>query len=282
MMKIQRQGLRPSSRHWVHGLCVLCLCMASAFGAIAATKKSPTLTYHVYAGGIHAVDATLDLQEKAGTYQIISHSATRGFLGALIPWKGTFLTEGRQKKTGSHVPSRHESISGWREETEIKTYMYDGSGQFKKLTVMEDGKDKTPKDTDWAIAKNTTDLLSATLNMMAQVTKTGDCAMTQRIFDGDRTFDLRFRTLGKEVLTASRYNPYAGAAVKCEVEVIPKEGRWHKKPRGWLSIQEQGRKHGQLPIVWLGTLPGHAMMVPVKLRITSDHGTLFMHLAAGK
>ncbi len=262
-------------------LCGLSLCMANPASVQAANKSSPVLTYHVYAGGIHAVDATLNLQEQKGRYKMVSDSATRGFLAVLVPWTGTFLTEG--KVTGAHhIPSKHQSISGWRDETETKTYLYDAKGQFKRLTVIEKGKDKTPKDVDWGMAKNTTDLLSATLDMMAQTTKTGDCALEKRIFDGDRTFDIRFRTLGTETLTASRYNPYAGKAVKCEVEVIPRDGRWHAKPRGWLSIQEQGRKKGQLPVVWLGRLPGHDLLMPVKLRITSDHGTLFMHLAADK
>ncbi len=259
----------------------MCLFTGNA-PAVAATKQKPiTLTYHVYAGGVHGIDATLKLQESGGRYTIESHSVTRGFLGTLIPWKGIFVTEG--KVLGAqHTPAKHQSISTWRSETETKTYLYDAKGQFKTLTVIEDGKDKTPTDTDWSMAKGTTDLLSATLDMMALAGKTNDCGSTRRIFDGDRTFDLIFRAVGKETLAASRYNVYAGEALKCEVEVVPQKGRWHKKPRGWLSIQEQGRKHGQLPVVWLGRVPGQAQMIPVKLRITSDHGTLFMHLAAEK
>lgn len=265
------------SKLWVGIFCGWCLCTASA--AFAANKSAPTLTYHVYAGGIHAVDATLDLQTGKGRYKIISHSATHGFLGALVPWRGTFLTEGQLKK-GQYVPAKHQSVSTWRDETETKTYLYDAKGQFKKLKVVEDGEDKTPHDVDWGMARNTTDLLSATLDMMSQATKTGDCALERRVFDGDRTFDLRFTTLATETLTPSRYNPYAGQAVKCEIEVVPRDGHWRTKPRGWLSIQEQGRKQGKLPVVWLGKLPGHELLIPVKLRITSDHGTLFLHLAS--
>jgi len=98
------------------------------------------------------------------------------------------------------------------------------------------------------------------------------------IFDGKRRFKLWFKDAGTETLTKSRYNIYDGVAIKCSVEVEPISGKWHEKPRGWMSIQEQGREKGILPTVWMGTVKGTDLYVPVKVRVKTDYGTLFMHL----
>ena len=49
-------------------------------------------------------------------------------------------------------------------------------------------------------------------------------------------------------------------------------------PRGWLSIQEQGRSKGSLPTIWLAKIDKDGPAVPVKLRLKTDYGTLFSHL----
>ncbi len=59
---------------------------------------------------------------------------------------------------------------------------------------------------------------------------------------------------------------------------MPLAGKWHAKPRGWLSIQEQGRKLGALPTVWLANMEHGAPAVPVRLRVVTDYGTLYMHV----
>ena len=62
------------------------------------------------------------------------------------------------------------------------------------------------------------------------------------------------------------------------VEVKPIAGRWYEKPRGWLSIQEQGRKLGTMPTVWFAQLKETATVVPVRVRVKTEYGTLFMHM----
>ena len=46
-----------------------------------------------------------------------------------------------------------------------------------------------------------------------------------------------------------------------------------------MSIQEQGRERGTMPTVWLGKIAKNAPAIPVKIRVKTAYGTLFMHLA---
>ena len=201
-----------------------------------------------------------------------------GIGGVLEPWHGSFGTEG-WRNGGAEKPRKHESISVWRDEEEIKTYRYEKDGSFLGLKITEDGKDKSPKDLPDDLVQQTTDALTATLHMMDKVAAGEDCEGKSEVFDGKRRFVLKFNHEEDVMLKKSRYNNYGGKAARCTVEVVPMTGAWYKKPRGWLSIQEQGREKGTLPTVWFAPITQNGPAVPVKMRIKTDYGTLFMHMA---
>lgn len=237
------------------------------------------MLYDVYAGGIHAVEATLDVElEKARRYRMEMRAHTRGFLAALAPWRGSFHTVGWWLKGGKLRPELHRSVSTWREDVEIKEYKYGKDGAFLGYRVEEEGKDKTPEKVDPVLTRDSTDALTATLLVMKKLAADGVCEGESEVFDGDRRYRLVFHDKGAVELKATRYNIYEGPATECTVEVEPMQGHWHKKPRGWLSIQEQGRKQGMLPTVWMAKMAQDAPAVPVKVRVKTDYGTLFSHL----
>lgn len=247
--------------------------------AAKATEKSHKMIYEVYAGGINAVSAAIDLDyAKKGRYDISLTAFTKGFLGTLAPWQGTFETQGWRNAQGIDQPEIHRSIATWRGEDEVKEYSYNRKGEFVayKITDAENKADNQQPDPE--LTAGTTDALTATLNAMQTIGKGGSCEGTTEIFDGSRRFQLTFRFEAEEELTRSRYNVYQGPSQRCVAEVTPAGGKWHDKPRGWLSIQEQGRQNGSLPTVWFAKIDEAGPAVPVKIRIKSDYGALFMHL----
>ena len=250
--------------------------------AQAADKR--VMTYDVYAGGIHALDATLTISSDAKNYSISLESKTHGLLASLAPWSGIFRTEGNLAVAGGVFPLEHSSESTWKKETETKTFTYDGKGNFKSYRVQIGDKDTTPRDLNLSLTKKTTDVLSATLDMMRGLEKTSTCTGDRLIFDGDRNFFLQFKNTAPERLKRNDYNMFDGETLSCAVEVKPHEGKWRKKPRGWLSIQEQGRQQNALPLVWFGKADKDekSPYIPVKIRVKTGYGTLFMHLTSYK
>jgi hypothetical protein len=246
-----------------------------------ATKQKPageTLTYAVYAGGLHVVEAQIDLSDPAkGRYHIGLSAWTRGFLGSLVPWNGSFETDGWRVK-GSETPEVYKSSSVWHKKDEVKKFTYAKDGKFVGFTKSEDGKDTTPKNFDKKLADGTTDSLTATLLVMDKVGAGEKCEGSKDVFDGLRRFKLQFHDEGPEDLIKTSYNVYTGPAERCTVEVVPDGGKWYQKPRGWLSIQEQGRQKGSLPTVWMAKVGKSGPALPVKIRVVTDYGTLFMHL----
>ncbi len=248
-----------------------------------AKPQQYQLTYDVFAGGIHAMKSELDIRDGGPNYKVNLKTSTYGLLKKLADWHGTFGSDGW--RIGSNYrPRLHFSEAVWKGEVERKEFSYGRSGQFISYKVVNQGKDETPPKLDIALTKNTTDILSATLDAMSELNKTGTCNTTRRIFDGDRNFDMSFRQDQSETLKTTEYNIYQGPSVRCTVEVKPRDGKWYKKPRGWLSIQEQGRKAGTMPTIWFAKVNKDkaSLYVPVKVRVKTDYGTLFMHLTSYK
>lgn len=257
------------------------LLFSCAFLVISApAQAAQKYTYKVYAGGIDAVRAYLSIEQTSKEhYDMTLDARTRGFLAKLAPWTGAFITKTRTVN-GAFKPLLHKSVSTWRGETEVKEYRYGKNGQFEELVITE-GEQAPKKETVAAeLTKDTTDVLSATLDMLAAFPKNAEnCTGQSEIFDGKRRFKMFFREQGKTMLQASRYNIYEGPATECTVEIEPAGGEWHEKPRGWLSIQEQGREKGTMPTIWIAKPDGQDIAIPVKVRVKTDYGTLFMHLA---
>ncbi len=237
------------------------------------------MKYDVYAGGIHAVKADMELDyRKNGRYLMRFGAETRGLLGSLAPWHGTFETFGWMLGGTKKMPELHESVAMWRDEREVKSYHYKKNGAFEKMVTLYKHKKPKTRIPDAELTKGTIDALTATLIVMEQVSDGGKCEGSREVFDGKRRYKLVFNHLGFVTLKDSRYNAYSGPAAECTVEVQPVAGAWHKKPRGWLSIQEQGRKRGMMPTVWLAQVTENAVVVPVRVRVKTAYGTLFMHM----
>ena len=269
--------------------CLLLLILAVPVSQPTAAQTAPagkpaalvqTLTYSVYAGGLNVVTAKIDLDDSApGRYRVTLSAWTQGLLGKLVPWKGSFETEGWRLKDGAETPEIYKSSSVWHKKEEIKQFTYGRDGKFVGFKKTEAGKDTTPKTFDKKLADGTTDSLTATLLVMDKVGRGEKCEGSKDVFDGLRRFKLAFHDDGDENLDKTNYNVYAGAAARCTVEVTPDGGLWHEKPRGWLSIQEQGRQKGSLPAVWMAKIGKNGPALPVKIRVVTDYGTLFMQLS---
>lgn len=252
-----------------------------AHGTAFTGNDIQKMTYEVYAGGINAVTAELGVSLKQeDRYSLALEAETKGFLGKIVPWTGLFETYGWLLDDGSELPELHRSTAIFRGEKDLKEYRYNRDGSFESFKIIEAGQDKTPSSLNPDLVQGTTDALTATLTVMENIMTEGNCEGSSEVFDGKRRFELIFNHQADVVISPTNYNIYKGPAVQCSVEVKPLAGKWHEKPRGWMSIQEQGRDKGTLPTVWLASLDEDGPAVPVKVRVKTNYGTLFMHLVS--
>ena len=259
------------------------LCVAGCLAA-PARAESQTLIYDLYAGGFHALEAKAVLEESKDRYAMTLTSGTTKTFKLVAPWSGTFKVAG-WKRGEKRQPETYNVFSKITDKLKTKDYRYASSGKLLSFKATENGKDKTPEKIEPELTPpGITDVLTTTLLARDRVNKTGSCDGSSLIFDGDRSFTLTFKSTGDEVLPVSDYNIFNGQAIGCTFEMTPEKGKWKKKLRGWLMLQEQGRKLDSMPTVWFAKIPGgDGTYVPVKLQVKTNYGTLILHLrsAAG-
>jgi hypothetical protein len=248
-------------------------------GRALAADEIQKMIYDVYAGGFHVVqaDVTIDYSNPQH-YEVFMGAKTHGFLGKVAPWQGTFESYGWMNG-GDLQPKLHRSSAVWRGEEEIKSYNYSKDGGFQSLVIKDHDEPEEAEDIDPALTQGTTDALTAGLLAFERVAAGDSCTGSSEVFDGKRRFEQVFAYEETAQLSASKYNIYSGPAQQCTLEIKPIAGKWHDKPRGWLSIQEQGRDRGMMPTVWLANVKDGGPAIPVKIRVKTAYGTLFMHLA---
>lgn len=258
---------------------IVAMCLYVA-GAPAQAAEKQVMNYDVYAGGFHVVKSELVVDtSKKNQYNLSLDAKTYGFLNKLVGWNGVFETKGWSGKNGALRPEEHRSQATSKGKYENKVYQYGKDGSFISYQVKDNYEDNLDKrDPDPALTKDTTDVLTATLEVMQSISAKGKCEGSDEIFDGVRRYRLIFHHKQEVGLKANNYNAYEGPATECTVEVVPLLGKWHERPRGWMSIQEQGRKAGTMPTMWFAQVSKGEPAVPVKIRVKTDYGTLFMHL----
>lgn len=252
-----------------------------------ASEESPLVepfvfdaTYSVYASGFHALKATTHIDMGQKDYKTNIHIETAGLLGKLAPWHGTLKVNGNipdPAKATLH-PENHSFSNTWRKKTKVTQQIYDGKGTLLRTQTQEEERAPQIKTPEPELTQDTIDILSAALQTMRNANATQSCTHKSAVFDGKRRFDLSFSEKKKDVFKASKYSAYEGFVAKCAVEIIPVAGKWRDKPRGWMSIQEQSRDRGALPVIWFGRASENGPYFPVKLQVKTKYGTLILHL----
>lgn len=241
------------------------------------------LEYGVYGGGFQALDIDVVIDMEKNNYDARMNAKPYGVLGKLLPWAGLYETEGTIKK-GALVPDHHDKTSAWRDDRDRLVMTYKNGALIKAEKIVNEGKNKKTEilQPPPAYHTNTVDLVTNILAMLRESSFKDRCDFAQDVFDGKRRFRMTFKDKGVTTLQKSALNAFEGKARICAIELIPQEGFAGKKPRGFYKIQEDARKQGTLPIVWLGRFWKGGPLVPVRMLVKSEYGTVIVHLQNAK
>lgn len=232
--------------------------------------------YDVYAGGVQAVAAQMDLAMADDAYKIDFTAQTRGFVGTVFPWQSHYSSEGLIGAAGL-VPKANRVAKTERGTTKTLEMDFDADGQLVGRRETENQQDKILAPLEPGLADGAADLLTATLSVLRQAALAGGCGQQATVFDGSRRFALSTRAAGEVDLPSSDYSAYAGPALKCVLDIEPKGGHWRDRQLQWFD-----RAHGAARdpvIVWLARPVADGPLVPVRLQLKSPYGTALVHLA---
>lgn len=240
--------------------------------------KKMQLQYDVYAGGFKALNAELSLDLDKKAYDMELSAQTQGFIGTIFPWRGDYSTSGHSEK-GSLVPSIYTATSTWRNKANTTEMSYDPNGRLLKTTQQEGTKTTVNRDIDENLSKDAVDMLTGTLMMFQSTKNKKTCKGSFPVFDGKRRFNIVLKDDGKEVISKNKYSTFSGEALRCTVKVEPVAGFKEKdQKRGWMAIQTHTEQHHKAPTIWLAKLEKTGPIVPVRMEIASDYGSVVAHL----
>jgi hypothetical protein len=245
------------------------------------------VNYDIYAGGMHLIDVIMTFRQNNATYSAGMTAKPSGFFSKIVPWEGQYSTNGKIVNS-SLAPILHTKTSRWGKEHDETIMHFDTRGQLTKMTDREWIHGKTPPapktvTPDSNLTNNAQDLVTTVVRMLYHAQQTGlntkeACNSTHTVFDGKRRFTMQFTALGETTLQKSRYSAFSGKAQRCQIEIKPLAGFKGKK-RGFYKIQEDSRKNGELPSIWLMPAWENGPPVPVRMQIKSDYGAIIVHAA---
>jgi len=240
-----------------------------------------TLQYDVYAGGFKALNASLVMNLDKKTYDMALKTETQGFIGYLFPWSASFNIAGHAKK-GTLYPTVYTERNIWRKKIKITEMNYAPDGKIIKTTMQKNGKTVTKRDIDDKLTNDTMDLLTGALVMLQNVGNTSKCTGKFPVFDGKRRFNITLTDNGTEILASSRYSSFKGEAMRCTLKIEPVAGfRKKDNQRGWMAVQNHTEARHKPPTLWLAKINNNGQVIPVRMEIASEYGSVVAHLSNG-
>jgi hypothetical protein len=203
------------------------------------------------------------LEENTGRYAISVDYATTGLAGLVVDQK-TYAVAHGQLVPGSAIPAsfrNHTSRNGVERDSQV-SYAADGTVQGSS----------NPPPTNVVVpgaARGTVDNLSAYLRLERQLATKGSCAMTVPVFDGRHRYDLVFTDGGRQTLSPQGGQNFEGVAIACNMR------RYDRT----VDDSEKGEGAQEGTIWYARLIPGSDLMFPVRMKLTTQIGTVDAYLA---
>lgn len=256
-----------------------CVSAQSADQLQAADWK---LTYRVYVGGLHVLDATGFLGLDGDSYRVGLQAATDGFLGRLASWKTDIVTTGTIAEDGAPRPALYRTVGAWRDEPRNTTLDYDADGT-PRLTLAEPPPEEDREPVPDKLKPGTVDPMTAMLTAVQAVAAGRGCDAMAKVYDGRQRYDLTFVPKGAEKIAATDLSVFSGEAQVCGFDYKQLAGAWKGDDRRSRRDEEERRRRddrdGKDLLMWMASAAPGAPPVPVRAQGSSPLGTVVVHLA---
>ena len=268
-MRAPPTALSQKTHQWLlSGGAALALTLGSV-PAAAAEAQSVRASYEVYFGGFHVLNAEAQMENGGEVYSITAEAETQGMLGWFFSWKGE--TESRGLVAGNRIiPQRHDNFgTSDRGDREVKL-RYDTAGDITEALVQpeQDLEDHHPLPA--YAGEGTLDPLSVVAGLATLLQQGGPCDGSFAVFDGRRRYDLTVTDAGTATLEPNAYSIFEGEARGCHVSYELLGG--HRVERNKYAATARDRT------VWVARPAEGAPLIPVRLSIETDYGTVMGHL----
>jgi hypothetical protein len=214
--------------------------------------------------GVEVLTLHSRTEESGGGYAITVDYATEGIASVFVNLASHAQVRGRRAGVTAQ-PEWFDKETRRNGEDRVNRVVYrrDGTADGSSTPALPDP--VTPAET-----RGTVDNLTAYFRLQLQLARTGRCAVTDRVFDGRYRYDLIFTDAGRQKLTPSGGQNFTGEAIGC-----------HMKRRSLgQGIPEAERDEGaRSGTIWYARLVPGDLLVPVRMRLETQLGTVHGYLA---
>ena len=269
-MSVLSRFLLPS-RRWAFPVALALL----ASPAVAADKI--TMRVEVFGmGGMHVATDRTTIEENGNTYAIGGDLKTGGLPGLFQDFQSHATARGRLTATGAQPDSYNADIKRDSGERHDKVDFRVGAVAAGSSTAPAKGPAKgnvsdisaAPAISTAAPPRDTLDPLTAYFLVERRLGTGGDCTMSLPVYDGRHRYNLQFADAGEQNLSESGGQHYSGPAKACKMS--------RENVAGYPTDKLEMPKRGT---IWYARLMPGDLMLPVKLEMVTDIGSVTGHLA---
>ena len=258
---------------WLLAGCVAVLVNSIGLGSFALAENAEfelQLEYRVSWSNADIASATANWSFGDTSFELAATSRTLGITDTFRKYRGKVEISGRIKN-GRYAPDTFYISGISKRRTREATTSWDGAtGAISTSRTPELDLEKVFPLEDWHI-EGAIDPLSAMLNALANLSQTGKCSGTERVYDGLRTSEITLHDLGKAVVKKDRPFSFEGEARVCGFTGTPTGG--HQRKSRW---RDKRRKPEDLRVFVAEVQPD--LFVPVRMEVKSFLGTFTSRL----
>jgi hypothetical protein len=268
-MSVLSGFLRPS-RRWALPVALALI----ATPAIAADKIA--MRVEVFGmGGMHVATDRTTIEQNGNNYAISGDLKTGGLAGMFQDFQSHATARGRLTAAGAQPEAYNADIRRDSGERHDKVDFRAGAVAAGSSTAPAKGPAKSSVGeisaapaAGAAPPRDTVDPLTAYFLVERRLGTGGDCTMSLPVYDGRHRYNLQFADAGDQDLSASGGQHYSGPAKACKMS--------RENVAGYPTDKLEMPKRGT---IWYARLMPGDLMLPVKLEMVTDIGSVTGHLA---
>jgi Protein of unknown function (DUF3108) len=231
-------------------------------------------------GGMHVATDRATIEQNGNNYAISGDLKTGGLAGLFQDFQSHATARGRLPATGAQPEAYSGDVRRDSGERHDKVDFRAGAVATGSSTGPAKGSAKgpaksnvsevsaTPATSAAPPPRDTVDPLTAYFLVERRLGTGGDCAISIPVFDGRHRYNLQFTDAGEQNLSASDGQHYSGPAKACKMS--------RENVAGYPTDKLEMPKRGT---IWYARLMPGDLMLPVKLEMVTDIGSVTGHLA---
>jgi hypothetical protein len=237
--------------------------LLTLFATAAGAADKITIRFEVFGlAGLHvATDRTL-IEESGSTYALTGELKTTGLAGIFQDFQKKSTARGRLTASGAQPEAYSADV---RRDKAARHDKID----FRSNATASGSSTPAKTETAATAPRDAVDPLTAYFLVERRLGQGGNCTLTVPVFDGRHRYDLKFTDLGDQKLSAGKEPHYSGDVHACK---MTRENLAGATDKDKVEMPQRGT-------MWYARLMPGDLMLPVKVELVTDIGSVTGHLA---